>query len=140
MKAETPTMEYSARPFGDCYKSSLIGAEELTKLKLQFESGKSEDETLGHLYEHLGLKDEIEVVHGHAVPPDGLDEGRKILHAWIEVGPLAIETSNDQKMRFTKDEYYENHSITPVARYSVDEARCLANAHGNYSAWHTLES
>jgi methionine synthase I (cobalamin-dependent) len=76
------------------------------------------------------------IVHGKAVPPDGLDKGKTILHAWIEVGSKVIETSNSQRRTFKIDDYYKNNTIKPIVKYTVSEARELAEKYSCYGAWH----
>lgn len=125
------------RSYGDCYQASLEGAEELAEIKRIVEKTPDTDSPFKRIYDHLNLSESIEVVHGEAVPSDGIDKGRTILHAWIEVGNKVIETSNSQKLPFDLKEYYENYGVKPIIRYTVQQARSLANQHGSYCAWHT---
>lgn len=128
------------RPYGDCYKASMASAEELQLIKETVEKSLPNAPAFKHLYEGLGLSAQVNVVHGTAVPPTGIDKGRAIVHAWVEVGAYAIESSNDQLLRIPIYEYYANHSITPIKHYSVTEARSLAMKHGVYGAWHLIEA
>lgn len=127
------------RKYGDCYEASLNNAEELQQIKDSVEQSAPISEGLKSIYDHFGLSESICVVHGTAIPPNGVDEGRTITHAWIEVGDLVIETSLGQKLPISKNYYYANHGISPLRRYSVTEARGLANKHGVYKAWHLIE-
>ena len=111
-------------------KASLENAEELQLIKYAVEQSCTCDVGLKKVYEELGLAENIYVVHGTAVPTDGLDKGRIIPHAWIEVGHHAIETSNGQRIGYPVSVYYEKHSISPKKRYTVSEARALADKYG----------
>lgn len=128
------------RPYGDCYEASLTNAEELQQIKDTVEQSAPNGVCLKKIYDFLELSKSICVVHGTAIPPSGIDEGRTITHAWIEVGDLVVETSNGQKLPIPKTDYYVNHRIVPIKRYSVSEARELANIHGAYKAWHLNET
>jgi hypothetical protein len=128
-----------SRQYGDCFQASLVSAEELKIMKDSIEQSMPEGAKYKEIYDGLGLSESIYVVHGTAVPPDGLDKGRTINHAWIEVGSHVIETSNNQRMRISTNDYYVNHGISPIKRYAVTEARDLTNKHGRYGAWHLIE-
>lgn len=128
------------RQYGDCYEASLVNAEELQLMKEAVEKSTPDAPKFKQLYEGLGLSEPVTVVHGTAVPPTGIDEGRTIVHAWIEVGTHAIESSNKQQLRIPTSKYYANHGITPVKRYGVTEARSLVTKHGVYGAWHLIEA
>lgn len=127
------------RPYGDCYQASLESAEELQHIKKAVENSTPEALAFERLYEGLGLSEEIAVVHGTAIPPSGIDKGKTIVHAWVEVGDYAIESSNNQLLRIPRSHYYDNHSISPIKRYTVPEARSLAKKHGSYAAWHLID-
>jgi hypothetical protein len=127
------------RPYGDCYQASLESAEELQHIKKAVENSTSEALAFERLYEGLGLSEEIAVVHGTAIPPNGIDKGKSIVHAWVEVGDYAIECSNNQLLRIPRAHYYANHGISPIKRYTVPEARSLAMKHGLYAAWHLID-
>lgn len=127
-----------ARPYGDCYEVSLQRAEELQFVKESVEGGLPNAAEVRNIYDGLGLHRAVSVVHGTAVPPDGLDRGRTILHAWVEVGDEVLEMSNNQSLRFQRDDYYDTHGIVPVVRYAPAEARRLAEKHGAFAPWHTL--
>ncbi|NTU49890.1 MAG: hypothetical protein HGA87_03205 [Desulfobulbaceae bacterium] len=127
------------RQYGDCYEASLKNAEELQLIKDAVEQSVPDGGKLKDIYDYLGLSESIRIVHGTAIPPNGIDEGRSIIHAWIEVGDLVIETSNGQKLPISKTEYYANHGISPLRHYLVTEARCLVNMHGKYGPWHLME-
>lgn len=128
------------RPFGDCYQASLESAEELQFMKDAVEQSLPDSAAFKEIYDGLYLAEDISVFHGTAVPPDGLDKGRTILHAWVEVGPNVIETSVNQQRCIPTSDYYANHGISPIKRYSVKEARQLADKHGCFAAWHTIEA
>lgn len=129
-----------SRPYGDCYQASLESAEELQLMKSAVEQSLADAENFKKLYNRLGLTNPISIVHGTAVPANGLDKGRTIVHAWVEVGADAVETSNGQLLRIPTANYYANHGITPIKRYSVPEARSLVTKHGKYAAWHLIEA
>lgn len=126
------------RPYGDCYEASLNSAEELLAIKSGVEDCASPDPILMKLYDGLGLDREISVVHGTVIPPKGIDKGRSIMHAWVEVGADTIESSNGQLKKNVLTDYYEHFNASVVRRYSVTEARALVNKHGRYGAWHTM--
>lgn len=129
-----------SRQYGDCYQASLESAEELQSMKAAVEQSTPSGEEFRSIYDGLGLSEPIYVVHGTAIPPNGLDEGRTITHAWVEVGLHAIETSNHQQLRIPIANYYADHGISPIRRYSVAEARALVIKHGVYGAWHLMEA
>jgi hypothetical protein len=123
------------RPYGDCYQASLASAEELMQIKLLVEAEESAPEDIKAIYDKLDLTRPVSVVHGTVIPREGLDEGRTIVHAWLEVGDLVIETSNKQMLFIPSRDFYAVHEAIPAKRYSVAEARSLANRYG-YCAWH----
>ena len=126
-----------ARGYGDCYEASFNSAVELILLKSAAETNPV-DESLRRLYDGLGLAEDIAIVHGSAQPPDGPDRGRTIYHAWVEVGESVIETSNGQREKYSTADYYEHFKIEVLRRYSVGEARALAEKHNIYGLWHTM--
>jgi hypothetical protein len=123
------------RDKGDCYEASLKTAEFLQELKVYCEAGATDQ---AEHYDLLTLSNPIHVVHGTAVAPTGPYVGEQFLHAWVEIGDFAIETSNGQQRRFLRAEFYVDYGISPVIRYSPEQARALAIKHGKYYAWHTL--
>ena len=133
-----PSKATLARPYGDCYEASFKSAEELAQLKSAAETNPT-DKDLKRLYDGLGLTEEIEIVHGAAVPPDGLDQGRTVFHAWVEVGGNVIESSNGQLQEYPAADYYEHFKIEVLHRYSVAEARDLAQKYKVYGLWHDMQ-
>jgi hypothetical protein len=126
------------RPYGDCYVASLNLAEELAQIKMVAEADPTDAE-LKKLYDGLRLATDISIVHGEVVVPDGLDAGRTVLHAWVEVGGHAIEGSNRQMEQHPVEVYYEHLKTGALYRYSIEEAKALLEKHKIYGPWHTME-
>ena len=63
-----------SRPYGDCFKASLESAGELQIMKDAVEQSKPEGEQYQKIYESLGLSESIYIVHGTAIPSDGLGQ------------------------------------------------------------------
>jgi hypothetical protein len=126
------------RVYGDCFEASLRSAEELQFVKESVESGTPNAHEVRNIYDRLGLHRTISVVHGTAVPTNGPDAGRTLVHAWMEVGDEVFERSNGQAQRYASSDYYALYSIQAIRRYAPAEARQLAQTHGRYAAWHQL--
>ena len=108
----------AVREFGDCYKSSYEAANELDELS------------------EFGIcPEDVKVVHGGITPLGGIDKGREIHHAWVEMGDCVIETSNGQQERFTKNKFYTLLHATIDHVYSVKEAKAHVERSGKFGRW-----
>lgn len=130
------TVANTERPDGNCCEASLECAEELALIKFLVERDNLVGEILKTTYATLDLSRPISVVHGTVVPSDGIDKGRTIFHAWVEVGDIAVEKPLQKYLHFPLFDFYVNHNATLIRRYSVADARKLANLYG-YTPWHT---
>jgi hypothetical protein len=127
---------FGSGPLGDCYRSSLLHAEELAFAKASVESGAPNAELLAEMYRRLSLSEPIQVVHGTAIIPEGPDRGTTTGHSWVEVDGKAFETSNGQMESYPVQQYYKYYSVTVEVRYSPAHARQLADNSGHYGPWH----
>jgi hypothetical protein len=122
---------------GDCYESSFKNALGLQQTKEAVETGRGSDSDKA-CYENLGLGNEIEIVHGWVTPGAGPVAGRRLHHAWIEIGDVVFESQGGTARRHKKQAYYGLFSVFPNQRYTVDEALALVTRHAgvdNFSAW-----
>jgi len=78
-------------------------------------------------------------VHGFVIPKEGPDKGRRLHHAWIEVGKFIIETQGGMRQKRSKKEYYNTFSVEVERVYSVEEARSLVDTHKIYGAWNQIK-
>jgi len=108
----------AAREFGDGYKSSYEAAVEF-------------DEMVA-----FGVcPNDVKIVHGRITPLTGIDEGREIHHAWVEMGDFVVETSNGHEERFTKSKFYTLLHATIDHVYSLKEAKARVEESGNFGRW-----
>jgi hypothetical protein len=124
---------------GDCYKAAFENAELLARIKACVEADESPDPGDTEYYHAFGLNENpIAVVHGTAVPPVGPYANRMIRHAWIEIGDAVVETSNGINASYKpRSRFYERFGAVPQVRYSVNEARRLADAKNHFGPWHS---
>ena len=118
---------------GDCYESSLRNAKDLLDVKMEVETKGANAAVLASLYEQCGLQTGIEIVHGWVTSPGGPAAGRRIHHAWIEIGETVLETQGGTRQHESRDNYYKKYDAHPNQRYSVPDA--LAFATKGYGAW-----
>lgn len=124
------------RQYGDCYEASFKSAEELSTIKAGVERGNPDFDKLREIYDRLSLQEEISIVHGKVVPTAGVDKGRELHHAWVEVGSKVIETSNGQLISTSVSSYYADFCAEPIKRYTLSEATELRDKHQLYGLWH----
>jgi hypothetical protein len=126
------------RQYGDCYQASYNSAEELSTIKAEVERGNPDFDKLRAIYDRLSLQEEIAIVHGKVVPATGLDKGRELHHAWVEVASKVIETSNGQLISTPVSKYYADFGAEPIKRYTLAEATELRDKYQIYGLWHTM--
>lgn len=118
---------------GDCYKSSLESAKELQALKDLCETDSSAE--CSSVYQYWMLHHEIKIRHGWLTSINGNNAGRRLHHAWIEVGDTVIETQNGQKEKYGKQRYYTHYKAYPNEEYSITDAENLKIEQNKYGAW-----
>ena len=103
-------------------------------MKLAVEAG-ADDPALKRIYDGLGLKNEIVIVHGWVTSPEGPNAGRRIHHAWIEIGDGVVETQGGLKEGFPDWRYYKLFAACPNQRYSIAEAKAFMHETGWARPW-----
>ncbi len=122
---------------GDCYESSFKNALGFQQLKETVEQGKGTDEEKAQYKEH-GLNHEISIVHGWVTPRGGPAAGKRMHHAWFEIGNVVFESQGGTARRYRKQEYYDLFGVSPNQYYSVQEAMTFVTAKPglqDYCAW-----
>lgn len=97
------------RPMGDCYKAAYYSVQEL-------ESTMKSDES---------KRQPLYLVHGTVIAPRGLDKGRLLEHAWVELGNNAIEVSLGQQIDVSQKAYYNHFKATLKTKYTPEEEKFL---------------
>ena len=54
--------------------------------------------------------------------------GKKIEHAWVELGDVVLDNSNNNSLRVAKRSYTDLYSAEPVKKFSRDEADAILQA------------
>lgn len=106
---------------GDCYKAAYHYAERWSDM---MKSGAVENAPLF-------------LVHGDVVPISGPEKGRRINHAWVEVGEDAWEVSNEQSLRYAKSDYYRGFQARDRVRYPFRDAQFEYAKSMHYGPWDT---
>lgn len=122
---------------GDCYESSFKMALSFHQVKEAVENGTGSAVDRAQ-YLKRGLKNEIFIFHGYATSPKGRDAGKRIHHAWIEVGDVVFETQGGTARDHPRGFYYGLFSIYPNERYTALEALNYVTAKPgvlDYSPW-----
>jgi predicted nucleotidyltransferase len=119
---------------GDCYESSYKNASDFAQIKAVVEGGADDPETK-RFYDRLGLKNEVAIVHGWITSPKGPNAGKRVHHAWIEIGDCVIETQGGMSECCPDRQYYKIFEAYPNQRYSVAEADTLVRETGWAKAW-----
>lgn len=70
-------------------------------------------------------KETVKVVHGSIIPKVGPCAGKRINHAWVEIGDSVIEASNHNQLRVSREGYYKVLSAEYRKKYTIDEASAL---------------
>lgn len=81
---------------------------------------------------------DLDYVLVHAeVTGQGPVEGIKFIHAWVEIGDVVIDNSNDNNIVMRKEKYYEVGKISEdkMKRYTIEEALEWALKTGNFGPW-----
>jgi len=78
------------------------------------------------------------LVHGSVIPTSGPDQGRRINHAWIEVGILACEVSNKQQIEEPQERYYKAFTAKVYKKYTDPEANLEVLKSEHYGPWDEL--
>lgn len=91
----------------------------------------------GHLMmDHDFLDDHPDAVCIHAsVEGRGRLAGRRLVHAWIEAGGVAIDKSNGLDIAMPAELYRAIGSATMVHEYTPDQARRLMVERGVFGPW-----
>lgn len=97
-------------------------------------------EELGNCYQVAGnmiLNDGIPglvLCHGYPFSPS---KGRRIRHAWCELGDVVFDFSNEKEVVTRKEIYYEIGKLNErfISRYSEKEAKELMLETGHYGDW-----
>src|SRR6266487_7186031 len=91
---------------GDCYESSYKNVSDFTQIKTVVEGG-ADDPDMKRFYDRLGLKNEVAIVHGWITSPSGSNAGKRVHHAWIEIGDRVIETQGGMREGCPDWQYYK---------------------------------
>lgn len=77
------------------------------------------------------------LVHGDVIPTCGPDKGRRINHAWVEMGDDVLEVSNGQKLQRKKEVYYRTFQARDRIRYRLLNAQLEYAKSMHYGPWDT---
>lgn len=80
---------------------------------------------------------DISLVHGDVTPSSGIDEGKRIDHAWVEIGGYVLDDATGECAGLPIDVYYNNYSANPRVRYTYPMAKKLYFESQIYGPWDT---
>lgn len=106
-------------PEGDCY-----GAAYDTVMKLTTGCGSD-----------THAREDIRLVHGSVVPPEGPDAGRRINHAWVESGDKVLSDAWGRELSMDRTGFYEDTQAEVRIRYTRMEAMIALARNKHYGPW-----
>ena len=77
---------------------------------------------------------EARLIHGLVNGRDIL-KGYKYIHAWIELNYVAMDTSNEQTICMSSEEYRKILQVEDTIQYTLKEARNKALEYRHYGYW-----
>jgi hypothetical protein len=78
---------------------------------------------------------QMKLVHGVVTGTGGAAEGKRFVHAWCELGAMAIDHSNGHEVMTLRETYYLAGEVEHVRRYEHDEAVIELVRAGHYGPW-----